>query len=397
MSTFPTNVCPHKDRPEFKANWDIFCRVIDNFGDIGITWRLARILATEYRQTVRLWVDDPAALAKLVPDIDPLVNRQHCLGIEIRLWSTPFPDVTPATVVIEAFACALPENYVRVMAEHTRAWFNLEYFTAEPWAAECHGLPSPQPNGVPKIFAIPGIAPGTGGLLREADLLAERQRFLSTPSLRQDWATRWRVPLPVGNCLTVFLFGYENAALSGLLQALATHPTPVVAYLPEGRLLTSARMALNLPTLSTGDRHSHGNLTLHILPFLPQHEFDRLLWLCDLNFVRGEDSLARAIWAGKPFIWQIYPTADDAHWIKLDALLDTLGETVPPTAQTAWRQVSHDWNAETFTPAHWQALVAALPELHQSMAAQTTQLARGIELAQWLVKTAEQRLQCATI
>ncbi|WP_187492385.1 elongation factor P maturation arginine rhamnosyltransferase EarP, partial [Pantoea agglomerans] len=25
-----------------KVTWDIFCTVVDNYGDIGVTWRLAR-------------------------------------------------------------------------------------------------------------------------------------------------------------------------------------------------------------------------------------------------------------------------------------------------------------------------------------------------------------------
>ena len=27
-----------------RVTWDIFCSVVDNFGDIGVTWRLARQL-----------------------------------------------------------------------------------------------------------------------------------------------------------------------------------------------------------------------------------------------------------------------------------------------------------------------------------------------------------------
>jgi hypothetical protein len=27
--------------PAMQLHWDIFCRVIDNFGDIGVCWRLA--------------------------------------------------------------------------------------------------------------------------------------------------------------------------------------------------------------------------------------------------------------------------------------------------------------------------------------------------------------------
>lgn len=379
------------------ARWDLFCRVIDNFGDIGVTWRLARILADEHQRTVRLWVDDLTALATLVPSVDATAQRQKRQKIEIRRWPETFPVVTPAEVVIEAFGCALPPRYLAAMPAHSQVWFNLEYFTAEPWAAACHGLPSPQANGVPKIFAIPGIEPGTGGLLREADLRADRERFLQEDDRRKRWAARWRIPLPAENQQAILLFGYENAALGDLVHALATAPSPVMAYLPEGRLLNSARTALNQPDLAAGTTYRQGNLTLQVLSFLPQAEFDRLLWLCDLNFVRGEDSLARALWAGKPLVWQIYPTEDEAHWAKLDALLTASGQRLTTEAFSAWRDVSHDWNRQRFNSAHWQRLIDALPQLNRHAERRMVQLAAGDELARWLVKTAEQRLQCATI
>ena len=44
-----------------RRTWDIFCSVVDNFGDIGVCWRLARRLSAGLGQQVRLWVDDLAA------------------------------------------------------------------------------------------------------------------------------------------------------------------------------------------------------------------------------------------------------------------------------------------------------------------------------------------------
>ena len=46
-------------------SWDIFCTVVDNYGDIGVCWRLARQLAAEHGFAVRLWVDDLASFARL--------------------------------------------------------------------------------------------------------------------------------------------------------------------------------------------------------------------------------------------------------------------------------------------------------------------------------------------
>ena len=39
--------------------WDLFCRALDNYGDIGVGWRLAADLGAR-GEAVRLWLDDPA-------------------------------------------------------------------------------------------------------------------------------------------------------------------------------------------------------------------------------------------------------------------------------------------------------------------------------------------------
>jgi uncharacterized repeat protein (TIGR03837 family) len=134
-----------------RPSWDIFCRVIDNFGDVGVCWRLARQLAGEHGLAVRLWVDDLAAFRRLCPAIDAGRAVQSWQGVDIRLWPEPFPEVEPAGVVIEAFACELPERYVRAMAARVARprWINLEYLSAEAWVGECHGLASPSPQLAP--------------------------------------------------------------------------------------------------------------------------------------------------------------------------------------------------------------------------------------------------------
>jgi uncharacterized repeat protein (TIGR03837 family) len=377
-----------------QADWDIFCRVIDNFGDIGVSWRLARILTEDHQQAVRLWVDDLDALVRLVPEVDSTQAIQSHHKITIMHWTDSPPTIQPARFVIEAFGCALPENYVARMPGQTVAWFNLEYFSAENWVSEYHALLSPQPNGLQKQFVFPSTRPDSGGLLREANLLHERSRFLQSGYAA--WAREWQIPLPQG--LSLLLFGYENRAFGDLIDDLAqTTEQAITIYLPEGRLLTSARQQLRYPDLMAGDQIQHGPVTLHILPFLPQAQFDRLLWLCDILFVRGEDSLVRALWAGKPFIWQIYPTEDQAHWEKLDALLDSCRDELPAPAFDAWRTLTHEWNQQRLMPESWQNFIGHYATLASAAEKNRQVLAGQTELAEWLVKTAHERLQCRTI
>ncbi len=381
------------------AQWDIFCRVIDNFGDIGVSFRLARILCADFGQPVRLWVDNLPALAKLEPAFfasqtpaDPTAPRAP---IEVIPWTNPAPHILPAPFVVEAFGCALPLDYQARMPGRTVAWFNLEYFCAEAWVEGCHALYSPAANGLAKQFVFPSTLPTAGGLLCEAALHRARDEFMHDAGVRARWSQQWQVPLPQG--LSILLFGYENAALTPLIRELQTlKAQPVTLYIPEGRLLTSLSTALNGAAIHAGQTLQQGNLTLHILPFLPQTQFDRLLWLCDINFVRGEDSLVRALWAGKPLVWQIYPTEDNAHWAKLNALLDSISNGLSCESRAAWHRINHAWNQQSLSPSDWQTFITMLPEL--SLHAERTRITLSLqtELAGWLVKTAFERLQCAT-
>lgn len=339
--------------------WDIFCRVIDNFGDIGVCWRLANILQQDYQQTVRLWVDEPQALAALEPSLKLNLSQQTLRQIEVCVWSDDFADTQVAEVVIEAFGCELPSHYIQAMQTQPPVWINLEYFSAEPWVQGFHAMPSRQGNGLDKTFFFPSILPNTGGLMREADLLQRRDQF-NTPDTthHQAWCKQWGLAEPVKNSFKISLFAYENNALDRLFDIWSNNTNadqPIEVYLPQGRLLTSAQAYFDRP-LHAGDYLIQGNMTLHILPFLPQSEYDKLLWLCDLNFVRGEESMVRAQWAAKSFIWHIYPTDDDAHWDKLNAFLAVYSEDLNQQAKTALIEFMQGWNQQTLDLQHWQNL-----------------------------------------
>ncbi len=304
-----------------RATWDIFCNVIDNYGDIGITWRLARGLVKEQGLIVRLWVDDLHAFQSIWPAVATAVDQQICEGVSVCAWRTPFPPIEPAQVVVEAFGCALPESYLAAMSERSPSpvWVNLEYLSAEPWVAEHHGLPSPHPRlPLTKYFFFPGYTPDTGGLLVEADLEEQRTAFLNTSA-----PAFWRefgLDTPQPDELRVSLFAYENPALSALLDAWVADTRPITCLVPEGRVITQLATWLSVPTLRAGEVHQRGALRLHIVSFSDQDTYDRLLWACHLNFVRGEDSCVRAQWAARPLVWQAYPQEEHAHWDKLNAL-----------------------------------------------------------------------------
>jgi uncharacterized repeat protein (TIGR03837 family) len=312
--------------------WDVFCRVIDNHGDLGVAWRLCADLAAR-GERVRLWVDDAAALAWMAPQGRP--------GVHVVAWTDPAPDLAPGDVVVEAFGCNPPPRFVRRMAERERppAWINLEYLSAEAYVERSHGLPSPvdvQGRLLTKHFFFPGFTTGGAGLLREPGLQAERRDFI-----RDRWLRELGLDAEPGERL-VSLFCYENPALSGMLDLLGGAPT--LLLVTPGAAATQTRALLG-PGLRRAD------LRARMLPYLPQSGYDRLLWACDLNFVRGEDSFVRAQWAGNPFVWQIYPQQDGAHGVKLSAFLDRLFADADEAVAVPLRSLWLGWNALAPLPA----------------------------------------------
>jgi len=319
--------------------WDIFCTVIDNHGDLGVCWRLTRQLQGA-GQRVRLWVDDASALAWMAPTS---AQEPH---IEVKAWAqasdvASLAALPPADVWVEAFGCEIPQTFVaHAVATRSQqpAWINLEYLSAEEWVPRMHGLPSPVMSGPArgwtKRFFYPGFTPETGGLLREADLLQWQQTFDRTA-----WRQRHAPQLQPGGRL-ISLFCYEPAALPQLLQQLTG--TADHLLVPPGRPLSAVQKALATMAVHPG---------WTALPYTDQHGFDEMLWACDLNFVRGEDSLVRALWAGQPFVWHIYPQEDNAHHAKLQAFLDWM--QAPQSLQRAHRV----WNG--VEGGHMPPLLAA--------------------------------------
>ena len=364
--------------------WDIFCAVIDNYGDVAVTWRLARQLVAEHQVTVRLWVDDLNPLAALCPAINPQLPQQSMDGVEIRHWpASQFPSVAIADIVIEAFACELPASYLTAMAvsKSKPHWLNLEYLSAESWVAGCHGLPSPHPQlALRKHFFMPGFTAGTGGLLREADLLPRRRAFQSCMTAQAKFWAQLGCS-PTAAALKISLFGYENAALPALLQAWANNPTPIWCALPESYLTPTVAAYFGIH-----NRWQRGNLTVQALPFVSQDHYDQLLWACDLNFVRGEDSLVRAIWAGRPLIWHIYPQHDTAHHPKLRALLALYESGLDADSAAIVNEFWQIWNCLLDRPPNWQAWQAIYAILKQQHENWLGQLTEQTDLATNLVK-----------
>ncbi len=371
-----------------RHRWDIFCTVIDNFGDVGVCWRLARQLASEHHQTVRLWVDDLNSFAVIAPAVNSNISRQIVHDIEIFLWHKSFPAVEPAEVVIEAFACELPESYVIAMVQKNKppVWINMEYLSAEPWVAEYHAVPSPYPRfPLTKTCFFPGFVEGTGGLLREKNLITQRQTF--NASAEREFLQRKGLPGREPDELRMSLFGYDSAPIEKLMQILAQAKVPVLLIVPQGKVAEKIVSMLN-PISSQNDVSLQcGYLTVQVIPFMEQTDYDRLLWCCDINFVRGEDSFVRAQWGGNPFIWNIYPQKEGVHWKKLHAFLDLYCADMTVELAVAVREMWFCWNGiGEINHGVWMNFLSVLESLKRHNGDWRKRLLRQNDLASNLVQ-----------
>jgi uncharacterized repeat protein (TIGR03837 family) len=356
---------------------DIFCEVIDNFGDAGVCWRLARVLS-QRGLDVTLWIDDLQRLKRLRPSLDPLLDRQTLDGFSLRRWQGE--PVATGELVISAFGCRLHETTLSAMAQQqpSPVWINLEYLSAETWVEGSHRMPSPHPR-LPLVqhFYFPGFTPQTGGLLREADLLERRDAF--DHSARAVFIDALGIPVSADASL-VSLFCYPSAPVAALLEAMRDGP-PVVCVVPEG--VTPLAPA-------AGETRVQGALTLHGLRFLEPDDYDRLLWSCDLNFVRGEDSATRAQWSAQPFLWQLYPQQQDAHFDKLDAFLSLYGAGLDQHMASLMRHSAMAWNGSLKHSLDWPGLLAALPALKAHAQFWRRQQTMVGELAEGLIEFARE-------
>lgn len=361
---------------------DIFCRVIDNYGDIGVCWRLARRLQHQLGRTVRLWVDHLPSFQRLEPELRTDAALQVLHGITVGRWDDATAWPAPAPCVIEAFACDLPDA-VRRRITPAHQWLNLEYLSAEDWVADCHGLPSPQGAGILKRFHFPGFTPRTGGLLREDGLLTQRDHWQMQPAARQ---ALWQAlgvdrhladQAASGQRRVALLFCYPTAPIQALWHALQGADQPWL-------LLRAGDSGAAL------EGQGNDQVAVHALPFVDHHRFDQLLWSSDLNWVRGEDSFVRAQWAGRPMVWHIYPQDDDAHAVKLEAWLRRAG--LPPdlaALHLAWNGMAGS-AADALLPlarasslsawqrwaTAWSGELTTLPELGETIVARA---AAGLE------------------
>ncbi|MCF8191742.1 MAG: elongation factor P maturation arginine rhamnosyltransferase EarP [Burkholderiales bacterium] len=362
--------------------WDLICRVVDHYGDAGVSLRLARSLASDAGREVRLIADQPQVVLDLIqppPPGDAVNGWRDRSGVLICGW-----EVAPrrVDVVLETFGGHLPPALLAALrADHdaglaTPVWINLEHLSAEAWVAGCHGLPSPQSGGLTRWFLFPGFTADTAGLPGPqtpppALPAALAALIADTAHTAGDGA----------RTVTGSVFCYHKSPLPALLEAMQHGPRAVRLLIPTGMPGRLGGRALGDQPGSVwqGDR-----LTLLRIPFVDQGLYDGVLAACDFNLVRGEDSFVRAQWAARPLLWAAYPQDKEAHLDKLSAWLDLCAmppawaslhgwlnggldsNSQPPT--TIWHDAVAQLDAARLWASDWRERLLTLPRVEQSLA-----------------------------
>jgi uncharacterized repeat protein (TIGR03837 family) len=304
---------------------DLFCHVIDNFGDAGVAYRFA----SEFRQMhpacrIRVFIDKVDVLTGIDQSIDPGLVQQMCRGIEFIDYSTVGADVTEsitcADVLVELFGCFTPDWYLEKALFSTPLIINLEYLSAETWGAGYHLKESLLPRGTAKkFFYMPGFTRETGGLLFNSRLAREpgpdeddRGRQLGSLLEAAGYSPEIAPSTLIG---TVFTYERGFDTLIADLNALNCGSL-LLCFGTKTRI--GMEQTLARYNRATGERA--GSVRVVYLPNLPQASYDALLRMADFNFVRGEDSLVQAIAAQKPFIWNAYLQSEQYQQVKVEAL-----------------------------------------------------------------------------
>ncbi|MGL4402294.1 MAG: elongation factor P maturation arginine rhamnosyltransferase EarP [Fusobacteriaceae bacterium] len=323
---------------------DIFCQVIDNFGDVGVVYRLANQLKKKYR--VRVYIDSLKELALLNPGVDEKQEIQNVEGIEFLTYeylSENWKNLTPREIVIEAFGCKIHEDYYSKAKEESKLLINLEYLSSEKWTLDFHGVESLiGAKTLKKFFYIPGLLAGSGGVLFEREKIerikkiSPEEKQIQLDKYLKSFSRKFREGKKIGT-----LFSYEKN-FEKLLETLNSQEEETILLLMGEKTHSSIGEILENLGENNGLKENivrYGKVYMEYYPFIPQEQYDELIQLTDFNFVRGEDSFVRAILSGVPFLWHIYFQEEGVHMDKLRGFLLALDEYFEKYSQGEYEEV----------------------------------------------------------
>lgn len=303
---------------------DIFCEIIDNYGDIGVVYRTAKELQKIFPESkIRVFLNRLDEFKKINSQVLDLPS-QNIDGIEYITFDylrDNANELLTAQVIIEAFGCQIPKEYVEIAYDNSELLINLEYLSAEDWIEDFHLQSSPLGRGkLKKVFFMPGFTEKSGGVIADSNYLERIQRVLEN---KEFYEKKYLSDIEDReNKIIGTLFSYEKN-FTPLLEDLKKLDKDVVILAMGEKTQDSLRKILkNFSIEDFRNSLKYGKIEIRFLNFLNQEEYEELINIVDFNFVRGEDSFIRAVLTGKPYMWHIYCQEEYAHMDKIEGFLD---------------------------------------------------------------------------
>lgn len=308
---------------------DIFCEIIDNFGDIGVVYRISKELKNIYQNArIRIVlnrIDEFKAINKKVKDLEyQEIDGLICTTFDyVKKNAESFGT---ADLFIEAFGCDVPEEYIRIAKKNSKLWINLEYLSGEKWIEDFHLCESLiDSKTLKKIFFMPGFSEKSGGVIIDSGFLKRKEYGMDN---REEVLKKYYPEIDFQNKFIGTVFSYEKN-FENLLETLEKLERKTVLILMGEKTQKSFSEILQKKFRENfGKIGKYGKITMLNADFLSQEEYEEVISAVDFNFTRGEDSFVRSILLGKPFMWHIYLQEEKAHMDKIRAFNDRFKESV---------------------------------------------------------------------
>ena len=279
---------------------DIFCEVVDNYGDVGVAYRLAR----EFK---RIYPDKK--LRFIINQMEEINLIKKSDDIEIVSYKDISKIESSADLILETFGCEIPKEYMDKALENSKLIINLEYFSAETWVDDFHLQESFLGGKLKKYFFIPGLSEKSGGVLLDNEFLERKKKVEENKEYYlEKFGINEKYDL-IGS-----VFSYERN-FDSLIEELKKLDKKIL-------LLTLSEKTQKNFIKYFDNNNNYDKIKIVKLPFFTYDKYEELLALCDFNLVRGEDSFARALLLEKPFLWHIYPQEENTHIKKLEGFLE---------------------------------------------------------------------------
>ena len=290
----------------------VLCKVVDNFGDIGVVYRLSKQLKKiNPENQINLVVDDLISFNKICNLVQCDVSEQEVEGLRVFNWNAADycheafsrNDGELVPVILECFQCGRPDWMEKILFEEklsrTVHIIMIDYLTAEQYAEDFHCLQSLTRSAkVQKVNFMPGFTEKTGGLVIEEEWHEVPERKADGPVLVFTYEKDWR------------------DLVDGWLSACsAIPPYEPKLLVAQGRGKESFMSAV---------KACGADGLVEELPYLNQTEWDKVMKSCSALVIRGEESMSRACLSGIPFIWHAYPQSDEYQLVKVNALLERM-------------------------------------------------------------------------